>query len=190
MNISELSNYCCDLIQRSNKTTSYVIDVNTKSMAHSIDLVLNGSQLLKDYSEIGFFRKLFLSDIEISANKKIAIMDIESGINKCEVESKKLEKIIEELKSQIDRISNIQKEIESDIPMIEQYIVAHKDSYDIGRISNHLNDIHSLVLMNDMSIKQTQLSISNSQILIDKFKSIKSVLLPSLSVNINFEGNT
>lgn len=189
MNISELSNYCCDLIKRSNKTTSYVIDVNTKSMAQSIDLVLTGSRLLKEYSDIGFFRKLFLSEIEISANKKIAMMDIESGIDKCEIESEKLEKVIEELKTQIDHISRIQEEIQSDIPMIEQYILAHKESYDIGRISNHLNDIHSLVLMNDMSIKQTQLSITNSQTLIDKFKSIKSVLLPSLSANINFEGN-
>lgn len=153
--------------------------------------VINGLKKSVDrfhsYSNIGFFKKMFTTNIEIEANIKIAHIEFETLL-------KNGSNIYSQLKSQYESFDMLYRELEEvhnkfndDIEFIENYLATSNPSQsDIQRLIRRKEDLISAQLLAKTTAMQYDLCKNNIGILMDKFNSIEKVLKPALEQNIKF----
>lgn len=166
----------------------------TNDNSERLSLVINGLkssiEKYKKYSTIGWWGKLFTSDIEIQANITIAVIDFENLLEKGD-------KLVIQLHEQYNTFNALYKNLKTlhdnfndDIALVDTYLndTQYSDS-DRQRLIRRRNDLVSAQLLAQTTAMQYELSKNNIGILVDKFNAIGNVLKPALEMNMKITSN-
>ena len=177
-----------DTIDRMNSLSGYSIeDTHSNKMVNVIEGLKRSVDRFHDYSNIGYFRKMFTSAIEIEANIKIAHVEFETLL-------KNGASVFDQLKHQYSSFGRLYKDLKDtteqfneDIRLIEEYMKSEDASAaDIQRLMRRRDDLISAQILSNQTAMQFDLCKNNVGILMDKFSSIEKVLKPALEQNMKF----
>lgn len=174
-----------DTIEKMNKIKVEIDSTDLDQMSGVIIILKNSVDRYKEYSDIGFFKKMFTNKLEIQANITIAVINFENALEKGDVIRKRLieqyslfENCSSDLKKIYDEFNDRIKEIDD---LLSTNTVDHNDA---NRLIRRKNDLISAQLLSANSAAQFELSKANVATLIDKFESIEKILKPVITQNI------
>lgn len=195
MNIAEYDMQCVDIfdvgndtIDRMNSLSSYSIeDTHSNKMVNIIEGLKRSVDRFHSYSNIGYFKKLFTSAIEIEANIKIAHVEFETLLKSGNVVSVMLKNQYASFGKLYKDLKETTEQFNEDIKLVEEYINSDEASAsDIQRLMRRRDDLISAQILSNQTAMQYDLCKNNVGILMDKFSSIEKVLKPALEQNMKF----
>lgn len=195
MNIAEYDMQCVDIfdvgndtIDRMNSLSSYSIeDTHSNKMVNIIEGLKRSVDRFHSYSNIGYFKKLFTSAIEIEANIKIAHVEFETLLKSGNVVSVQLKNQYASFGKLYKDLKETTEQFNEDIKLVEEYINSDEASAaDIQRLMRRRDDLISAQILSNQTAMQYDLCKNNVGILMDKFSSIEKVLKPALEQNMKF----
>ncbi len=172
-------------IAEMNKLSSKLDNVDGEQMANVITTLGTSIKKYKKYSTIGFFGKMFNSDLEIQANITIALLNFETALDRGDNLVSSLQKQYDNYRQLHQDLSGIYQKFNDDITSIDGIISSGEISeLDQQRMIRKKNDLITAQLLCQTTSAQYELSKENIAILIDKFKSIEQILKPAVSQNL------
>lgn len=187
VNVFEIGN---DTIEEMKSMSSDQSNENLESMAKVINGLKSSVEKYHKYSTIGFWGKLFTSDLEIKANITIAMINFESNLEKGSVFLNRLKTQYEQFDNLYHRLEQINQKFSDDIEKIDSIInEMEAGSVDQQRLMRKKNDLISAQVLAHHTAQQHALSKNNVSILIDKFMSIENILKPIITQNIKLSNS-
>lgn len=171
-------------IEKLNKISLEIKTDNIDDMVSTVNTLKLSLNRFKKYTEIGWFGKLFTSDIEIKANISISMFEFENMIKKGAILRSNMECQYNTFGELHTNLKNLFEGFNEDLIQIDSYIADPQYSNsDRQRLQNRKNDILSAQMLCTTTSMQYNLAQNNIGILIDKFNAIESILKPAMEMN-------
>lgn len=172
-------------IDSMNKITIEISNDESDQLAKVITGLKSSVERYKKFSQVGFFGKIFTSDIEIQANITIAVIDFENLLDKGANIITSLNSQYNGFTSLYDDLKNIHDQFDRDIIQCDTYLESDDVSQsDKQRLVRRKNDLISAQLLAKTTAMQYELAKNNIGILVDKFTAIEQVLKPAIDMNM------
>lgn len=172
-------------IDSMNKITIEISNDGSDRLAKVITGLKSSVERYKKFSQVGFFGKMFTSDIEIQANITIAVIDFENLLDKGANIITSLNSQYNGFTSLYDDLKNIHDQFDQDIIQCDTYLEsADVSQSDKQRLVRRKNDLISAQLLAKTTAMQYELAKNNIGILVDKFTAIEQVLKPAIDMNM------
>lgn len=168
-------------IDRMNSISLEIDSTNTGRMVNVINSMKRSLDRYREYSDIGFFGRMFKNDLEIKANLTISIINLDIALNDGTSVLKSLHHQYEVLNSFRDSIDMIFNELEEDIQHIDSIVNdLELDGSTKARLLRKRDDLLSAQILSKNNALQFELAKNNISILIEKFNSIEKILAPAI----------
>lgn len=177
-------------IDKMNTITMEITSDNLERMSSVIVNLKSAVEKYKKYSTIGFWGKIFKSDIEIKANITIAVIDFENLLDKGSNLVTVLSNQYESFAKLYDSLKDLHTQFDEDIKLLESYM--QDDQYsdsDKQRLLRRKNDLLAAQTLSRTTAMQYELAKNNIGILIDKFTAIEKILKPAIEMNMKINND-
>lgn len=171
-----------------NKMNCIKVEIQTNDidqMSRVIGTLKSSIDRYKKFSNVGFFKKMFSSKLEIQANITISVINFESALDSGHSVRERLQKQYDSFEKSSIQLKNIFDEFSKNLEELNTYIERTDiDHHAKERLLRRKNDLMAAQILCSNSAAQFELSMSNIITLIDKFTTIEKILKPVITQNM------